>query len=83
VGGGFSFDQLGEFRAKIDAIKRPYKELKNHPNMGVWRVNKKDDQPDFFLPPELSFVLQLKCAELVPSTAFSAGVTCRFPRVQR
>ena len=51
--------------------------------MAQWRVNKKEDQPDFFLPPELSFVLQIKCAELVPSTAFSAGVTCRFPRVQR
>ncbi len=42
---------------------------------------KKDDYPHIWIPPYKSFVVQLKCAELVTSTQFSSGYTCRFPRV--
>jgi hypothetical protein len=30
-----------------------------------------------------SIVVELKCAEIVDSTIFTAGVTCRFPRISR
>ena len=34
-----------------------------------------------YFEPSKSIVIQLKCAELVPSAQFSAGLTTRFPRV--
>lgn len=83
VGGGFTYEELREFRAKLDKVKQPWSAHKTCPSLAPWKISKKDDQPDFFIPPCDSFVLQIKCAELVPSISFSAGVTCRFPRLQR
>ena len=83
VGVGFSFTELKEFRLKLEAVKQPWVGHKDCTFMAPWKPSKKDDIPDFFIPPEDSFVVQVKCAELVPSISFSAGVTCRFPRLQR
>jgi DNA ligase 4 len=83
VGGGFTYEELRDFRAKLDKVKLPWSAHKTCPSLAPWKISKKDDQPDFFIPPCDSFVLQIKCAELVPSISFSAGVTCRFPRLQR
>ena len=39
-----------------------------------------DDVPDVFVPPDKSFVLEIKCAELHKTNQFSANFTPRFPR---
>ena len=83
VGGGFNYEELKECREKIDLVKVPWEKARGYPSLAPWKITKRDDQPDFFIPPEASFVLQLKCAELVPSVSFSAKMTCRFPRIQR
>ena len=83
VGGGFTFKELKDFREKLDLVKEPWIKHKECHAFAPWKIMKKDDQPDFFIPPEKSYVVQLKCAELVVSTCFSAKVTCRFPRLQR
>ena len=83
VGGGFNYDELKDLRERLDLIKIPWVKSKEYSSLAPWKVTKRDDQPDFFIPPELSVVVQIKCAELVVSTAFSAKMTCRFPRVQR
>jgi hypothetical protein len=92
VGTGYSFDELKELREKLESIKIPWEKsftgvkgpngVRTQPMMAYWKP-KPDNKPDFFIPPKESFVLQVKCAELVDSTAFSAGITARFPRVER
>ena len=67
VGVGFSFTELKEFRLKLEAVKQPWVGHKDCTFMAPWKPSKKDDIPDFFIPPEDSFVVQVKCAELVPS----------------
>jgi hypothetical protein len=47
-----------------------------------WRAEKWDDRPDqFVMNPTLSTVVEVKAAELIMSTSFSAGLTLRFPRI--
>jgi hypothetical protein len=40
------------------------------------------ERPDRWIDPQDSCVVELKCAEITKSMAFSAGYTCRFPRLQ-
>ena len=40
-----------------------------------------EDTPNLLIDPSKSVVLQLKCAELIPTQNFSTGVTCRYGRV--
>lgn len=83
MGGGFNHEELKECRERLDRIKVPWSRARDCPSFAPWKITKKDDQPDFFIPPESSFVVQIKCAELVVSVSFSAKMTCRFPRLQR
>ena len=83
VGGGFNHEELRVLREKLDLIKVPWAKSREYPSLAPWKITKRDDQPDFFFPPDVSVVVQLKCAELVVSDSFSAKMTCRFPRVQR
>ena len=49
-----------------------------------WRPTKRDDYPDFIVrDPGASVLLEIKAAELVPTTAFATSHTARFPRVVR
>ena len=80
VGTGYSFDELLKLRKIIEDIAVPYNVRSPPAHLANWKVSKKDI-PNVYIPPELSIVVQLKCAELVPSAFFSAGVCCRFPRI--
>ncbi len=40
----------------------------------------KADFPDVWLLPEKSFIFQVKCSEIVPSSNYSSGYALRFPR---
>jgi hypothetical protein len=60
------------------------KMIQNFPSFLIpWNNVKKDDIPSIFIKPEDSFIVQLKCAELVDSNVFTANMTCRFPRLQK
>lgn len=47
-----------------------------------WRFVKRD-YPDLWIRPEESLVVTINAGEIVQSDAFSAGLTLRFPRIQR
>ena len=81
VGTGYSFDELLKLRNIINTVKQPFNPNKPPPHLAHWKVSKKDI-PHYYIPPEQSIVVQLKCAEIVPSAFFSAGLCCRFPRIQ-
>ena len=44
---------------------------------------RKDIAPHRYLPRELLFVIEIKCAEIVSSDQYPTGLTCRFPRCTR
>jgi len=81
VGTGYSFDELLNLRNIIKNIAEPFHVRSPPPHLANWKVSKKDI-PNVYIPPEKSIVVQLKCAEIVPSAFFSAGLCCRFPRIQ-
>lgn len=85
VGTGYSFQELEELRAKITPYIVPWDQDKQRlpPHFTYWRIGKPDDVPDVWIPPERSFIVELKCAEIVTSDQFSAGITCRFPRLRK
>lgn len=84
VGTGYNFYQLRELREFLDTIAIPWDGDGGGPiHLQHWKIAKKDDRPHVYFPPEKTIAMQIKCAELVESTSFSANITCRFPRVQR
>lgn len=83
VGTGYSFQELTELREKLAKIQIPWPSRGVPSHFADWVIAKKDDRPHFYYPPNQSIVLQLKCGEIVDSTSFAAGFTCRFPRVAR
>lgn len=50
------------------------------PTTSGWKP-RKQDYPDIWIDPDHSMVLTLNAGEIVPSTAFPARVTLRFPRI--
>jgi ATP-dependent DNA ligase len=86
VGTGYSFQELEELRSKISPFIVPWDQNDKQrlpPHFTYWRIGKSDDVPDVWIPPEKSFLVELKCAEIVTSDQFSAGITCRFPRLRK
>jgi hypothetical protein len=86
VGTGYSFQELEELRSKITPFIVPWDQTDKQrlpPHFTYWRIGKSDDVPDVWILPEKSFIVELKCAEIVTSDQFSAGITCRFPRLRK
>jgi hypothetical protein len=81
VGTGYSFDELLALRKIIAEICVPWQPGRPPAHLAHWKMPKKDT-PNVYIPPEKSIVVQLKCAEIVPSANFSSGLCCRFPRIQ-
>lgn len=79
VGTGYSFAQLAALRSRMEEVAVPWGAGPAH--LAHWAY-KATDKPNVYIPPDHSFLVELKCAEIVPSTQFSAGVTCRFPRLK-
>lgn len=82
VGTGYSFEQLSDLRSRLADVAVEWEARSPPPHLAHWHIGKTADRPHVYIPPDQSFILQLKCAEIVESTQFSAGITCRFPRVQ-
>jgi DNA ligase-4 len=51
--------------------------------MSAWKPGKTDDIPNVWLLPKHSVILEVKAPELVKTDQFAAGLTPRFPRVER
>lgn len=81
VGTGYSFEELLQLRKIITEISLPWNPRAPPAHLAHWKAAKKD-LPNVYIPPEQSIVVQLKCAEIVPSANFSSGLCCRFPRIQ-
>jgi DNA ligase-4 len=80
MGSGYTFDVLQDLRERLTSIIKPYDYQRPPPHLKHWNP-KADDRPHYYIPPEDSFVVTIKCGELVPTAAFTAGLTCRFPRL--
>jgi DNA ligase 4 len=86
VGTGYNFQELEELRQKLKDKIVPWDRVNKQnlpPHFSPWRIGKNDDVPDVWIRPADSIIVELKCAEIVQSTQFSAGVTCRFPRLRK
>jgi DNA ligase-4 len=86
IGTGYSFMQLEELRGKLAPVVQQWDKTSRNfkpPHFCTWAIGKTDDIPDVWVPPENSIVVELKCAQLVLSSDFSAGITCRFPRLRK
>jgi ATP-dependent DNA ligase len=84
VGTGFSRQDTEAWREKLRDLGRPWPKTKKEgapPHLCGWWPSKIDDRPDVWYPPDKSFLLELKCAQLVSSEVWKAGKTFRFPVV--
>jgi len=86
VGSGLKFEEMEELREKLknEVGEIPLDPKNPPPHLADWLTNyrpKQDTIPEVYFEPTKSIVIQVKCAELVPSAQFSAGLTTRFPRV--
>eukprot|EP00922_Rhytidocystis_sp_ex-Travisia-forbesii_P070119 GHVS01104812.1.p1 GENE.GHVS01104812.1~~GHVS01104812.1.p1 ORF type:complete len:1025 (-),score=77.63 GHVS01104812.1:2533-5607(-) len=83
VGTGYTNEELRQIRDII----RPHCFRNDDPLCAPWLIQNKlgvvSDRPDIVWPPSKSFVMEVKAAEFVKSTAFSFGWTLRFPTVVR
>jgi hypothetical protein len=82
VGTGYSFEELAELRKRLSEIAVPWDPVRMPPHLAHWQVPK-SNRPNVYFPVDKSIVVELKCAELVDSVIFTAGMTCRFPRISR
>ena len=82
VGTGYSFQQLSSIRQQISAVSVPWDVSRPPKHFSPWRP-RAQDRPDVYIPPDKSIVVEVKCAELTTTDMYSAGLTCRFPRIHK
>lgn len=82
VGTGYSFQQLSSIRQQIAAVSVPWDVHRPPRHFAPWRP-RAQDRPDVYIPPDKSIVVEVKCAELTTTDMYSAGLTCRFPRIHK
>lgn len=78
-GSGYSLNELESLSKEKNGNWKPL-DPKNIPS---WLSLEKKDLPDVYIQPNHSQIVQLKATEIVPSVAYSAGVTLRFPRFEK
>jgi len=82
VGTGYSFQQLSSIRQQISAVSVPWDVNRPPRHFSQWRP-RAQERPDVYIPPDKSIVVEVKCAELTTTDMYSAGLTCRFPRIHK
>ena len=91
VGTGYDINELQVLNDKLKPHAIPYVREKDKAKSGssassVWPKwlqnwsHKIDDVPDVWIPPDKSYILEIKCAELCRTDQFTAPYTPRFPR---
>lgn len=80
VGSGFSMEKLKDIRNRLRPHLRRYDPHRAPAWLGGWRGSGKS-KPDAIIDlPSHSFVMEVRAAEIVPSTEYEFGHTLRFPR---
>ncbi|ORX53424.1 ATP-dependent DNA ligase [Piromyces finnis] len=78
-GTGYSLNELEGLSKEKNGNWKPL----DPNNIPSWLSLEKKDMPDVYIRPDHSQIVQLKATEIVPSVAYSAGVTLRFPRFEK
>ncbi|XP_059469628.1 DNA ligase 4 [Neocloeon triangulifer] len=74
VGSGYS---KGELMDTLERLKDLWQD-EQPPNVFVTK-----EKPDVWILPQKSLIAEIKASEIVPSSAYTANFTLRFPRVQK
>ena len=81
VGSGFNSIELNTIRNQLKNKWKKYEPRAPPSYYGQWTPNI-NDRPDIYIDnPSESILLEIKAAEIVPTTTFPAKVTLRFPRL--
>lgn len=78
IGSGYSLKELYDFNQKLANKWVPF-DKKNPP--GHLQVTY--ERPDVWIEPKDSFIVQVKAVEICPSDKYKAGLTLRFPRLEK
>lgn len=81
VGSGYTKKELVDFNKKLADYWQPF-DRKNPPSSIILASGFKE-QPDAWIEPSKSCIVQVKAAEIVSSGRFKTGYTLRFPRVEK
>ncbi|XP_035224665.1 DNA ligase 4-like [Stegodyphus dumicola] len=81
VGSGYSLKELYELSGKLGQHWEAYNPKKS-PSCLVIGGGRKE-QPDVWIEPSKSQIVQVKAAEIVRSSCFTTNYTLRFPRVEK
>lgn len=81
VGSGYSLKELYELSGKLEQHWKPYNPKKPQPNLIISGGRK--EQPDVWIEPSKSQIVQVKATEIVRSKVFATDCTLRFPRVEK
>ncbi|RPA92763.1 ATP-dependent DNA ligase [Choiromyces venosus 120613-1] len=84
VGGGFTANDYSKVAHMTDSQWVPW-DPKKPPNEYIEIVSngRGVDQPDVWIRPDKSIVLEVKAASIIPTDEFRAGKSLRFPRFRR
>jgi DNA ligase-4 len=80
VGSGYSDLELGKLQ---NELREHWRYFGRDPPNWLRTAEGAKDIPDVWIDPKFSRVLQIKAAQIIPSDRHSAGVSLRFPRVER
>nr|XP_042896531.1 DNA ligase 4 [Parasteatoda tepidariorum] len=81
VGSGYTFKELLELSAKIEQHWQKYDPKKPPKNLIIGGGRK--EQPDLWIEPSKSLIVQVKASEINGSKSFATNCTLRFPRVEK
>ncbi|GBN59991.1 DNA ligase 4 [Araneus ventricosus] len=81
VGSGYTFKELYELSGKLGDHWQPYNPKKS-PSCLVIGGGRKE-QPDVWIEPSKSVIVQVKASEINRSKGFATNCTLRFPRVEK
>ncbi|XP_055945641.1 DNA ligase 4-like [Argiope bruennichi] len=81
VGSGYSFKELYELSGKFGDHWQPYNPKKSPSYLVIGGGRK--EQPDVWIEPSKSVIVQVKASEIVRSKGFATNCTLRFPRVEK
>ncbi|CAL1282897.1 unnamed protein product [Larinioides sclopetarius] len=81
VGSGYTFKELYELSGKLGDHWQPYNPKKCPSYLMIGGGRK--EQPDVWIEPSKSVIVQVKASEINRSKSFATNCTLRFPRVEK
>ncbi|KAG8188782.1 hypothetical protein JTE90_009176 [Oedothorax gibbosus] len=81
VGSGYTFKELYELSAKLTDHWKPFNPKKSPSYLIIGGGRK--EQPDLWIEPSKSVIVQVKATEINLSKSFATNCTLRFPRVEK